>query len=336
MTPSVDIAIPTHGTPRYLAEAIGSVLAQTHGDLTLRISDNGPGGGAAARVVERFRDDPRLVYTATGGVSGTENWTRCFRAGTAPYVAVLPHDEQFDPGWVADRVAFLEAHPECAFAFGSVTIAEDDRVAEPRHRFAEGVHPPETFVPALYERNVIGTSTILLRRSALEAAGAYLLEDVRMADDWELWFRIAVRFPVGYLAVRDSFARDHAESVTSGSTDWGDMHLRIVRRFDELLAEAMPGFSLPAGLRERRLAEAHLLAAIEALEADRRRVARAHIRRAARAHPAELLHARGLAALAAALGGRPAQQAVARLRAFERRARVRYHLGELALRLRGA
>jgi hypothetical protein len=147
---------------------------------------------------------------------------------------------------------------------------------------------------------------------------------------------MAVRFPVGYLAVRDSLARDHAESVSSQSKAWGDMHLRVIRRFDELIAQDMPGFTLPAGLREHSKAYAHLKAALEALDDDQAWLARQHIRKAAEWDPATLLHARGMAAVSAAYGGPPTRRAITRLREFESRVRVRYHLNELALRLRAA
>ncbi len=327
----VDIAIPTHGDASFLAEAVGSVLAQTHGELTVRVSDNGPGGGAAARVAEAL-GDPRLEYTATGGVPIGENWTRCLRSGTAPYVAVLPHDERFEPGWVAERVAFLDAHPECAFVFGSLTVIDGAGrlIARPHHEFAEGVLAREAFVPALYARNCVQPSTLLIRRSALEAAGAHLREDMRMADDWELFFRMAVRAPVGYLAVRDSHARWHADTETARARRWGEMHLAVARRFDELIAQEMPGFALPAGLRERRVALSHLMVAVEALDEGRPDVARAHVRAAARLRPATLLHARGLAALAGAYGGARARQVIGAVRAFEGRQRVRFRAAELA------
>jgi glycosyltransferase involved in cell wall biosynthesis len=136
-----DVAIPTHGEPRYLAGSIASVLAQTHAAFTLTVFDNGPGGGAAERIVRRFRDDPRIQYVATGGVPPAENWTRCIQAGEAPYVGTLHHDEYWDPEFLARRVAFLEAQPSCAYAFSAVRVldAEGAVIARRHHRLREGV-----------------------------------------------------------------------------------------------------------------------------------------------------------------------------------------------------
>ena len=113
--PTVDVAIPTHGAARHLAEAVASVLAQTHEALRLTIFDNNPGGGAAAAaILDEFGHDPRLRRVISGGVPPAANWTRCIRTGHAPYVAVLPHDEFWDPEFLARRVDLLERHPDCA------------------------------------------------------------------------------------------------------------------------------------------------------------------------------------------------------------------------------
>jgi glycosyltransferase involved in cell wall biosynthesis len=331
----VDVAIPTHGEGRWVGEAIHSVLGQTYRALTLRISDNGPGGGKTeALVTELRRHDPRIEHSATGGVSMVDNWNRCIRAGDAPYVTLLPHDEAWEPEWLERRVAFLEAHPECAFVFSAYSFMDenDQIIAQPEHRFTEGVHQPRDFVPKLYMNNEIAPGSILMRRSALEAAGGEFLGEYRMGYDWELYMRMAVRFPVGYLRVRDNVGRWHSESGTSLATRWGEMHVTMTRRNDELVAAHMGGWQVPQRARARRREYAHLKAALDVLEEGDETAARRHVRAAARASRHTLINPRAYAALAGSVGGRPLRQAVARLRVFESRAQIGNRLNELVLK----
>jgi glycosyltransferase involved in cell wall biosynthesis len=331
-----DVAIPTHAEPRWLAEAIGSVLSQTHRKLTLRIIDNSPGGGAAERIADGFRkDDRRVKHIATGGIPPAENWTTGIQAGDSPYVALLPHDETWEPDWLRCRIEFLEAHPECAYAFGAYSFMDQHGriVATPEHRFREGVHTPREFVPKLYMNNEIGPGTILIRRSALVAVGPYFDGQYRMGYDWELWMRMAVRYPIGYLAVRDNIGRVHPESGTSLATRWGAMHVVMTRRNDELIAEGMDGWELPARVRRRRLEYAHLKAALDYLDEGDAAAARQHLRTAVQHSGHALVNPRTYLASAGLIGGDALRSAIGRLRVLESRVQVGYHVRELATKL---
>ena len=59
--PLVDIGMPAYLRPHFIAEAIESVLAQTHTDWRLFVSENGRGGGDVEAVVRRYADDARIT-----------------------------------------------------------------------------------------------------------------------------------------------------------------------------------------------------------------------------------------------------------------------------------
>jgi glycosyltransferase involved in cell wall biosynthesis len=326
MMPRVDVAIPTHGESRWLAEAIASVLGQTFGDLALTVSENGPGDGAAGSIVRTFADDRRVRHVTTGGVPLEDNWNRCFATGDGDYVAVLPHDERWDPDWLRVRVEFLEAHPACGFVFSSVReMDEGGRVTGlPRHPLREGVVTPEEAMPVFFARNPVPCCAVLARRSAVEELGTPMVAELRMGMDWMMWTRIAAAHPTGYLELRDNAGRIHAGSQTARSAAWSEMHLLWMRRFDELLAAQLPGYDVPRALRAKRLAEAHLLGALEAFEDDDGARARAHLQLARRAAPrVGLATVRGAAAHAALISGPSGRRGLRRARAFEARRQVR-------------
>ncbi|MBA2637764.1 MAG: glycosyltransferase, partial [Solirubrobacterales bacterium] len=236
--PRVDVVMPTYGSPDYLDEAMRSVLAQTFTDFCLTVFDNGPGDGAAHEVVRRHLGDPRVRYDATGTVlPQRENWTRCINAGSAPYVAMLHDDDTWAPGFLARRVAFLDAHPASGFVFSAMRDVDEQGgvIAEIPHRLSEGEHAPHDFVPFLLEEMIIGSPTPLVRRSAYADVGAAFTDDTHNNIDWDMWLRIALRHPVGYLEVRDCDRRVHGGSLTKGSKRWGAEELRIVNRFEALV-----------------------------------------------------------------------------------------------------
>lgn len=330
----VDVAIPTYGKPTYLAEAIESVLAQTFTAWRLTVSDNGPGGGEAAAVVARYRDDPRVGYAVTGGVPMHENWTRCIQTGQAPYVTVLADDERWQPGFLTRHVGFLDAHPTCGLVFSRPGAIDDrGRPLAPRaHRVGEGLHQPIEFVPRLFEAQLIHSPPILVRRRAYEAVGPAFSDHPELMD-YEMWLRIAVSFPVGYLAVTESEGRFHGTNVSSMATALGEARLRFLDQAEALIRRELPELELPVRLRERRRARFLVTCALDALEQGRRGPAAGYLRASLRVYPLSVLDPRLAGALVTLHGGPPARDVLARARRLQRRShrlRILYGEGKLA------
>lgn len=319
--------MPTRGEAPYIGEAIGSVRAQTYPDWTLLVSENGPGGGELQHRLRPYLADERVRYSATGGDLGAaQNHTRLLRAGDAPYVAILHDDDRWDPGFLERRVAFLERHPECGFVFsGNREIDETSREsARSELVLTEGVHQPAELVPLMLRRNLVGIPTVLVRRSAYEAVGAEFSEDT-IAFDYEMWLRLALRFPVGYLAVRDADYRVHGQQVTMTVRRRGEEQIRLFEHLGALL-DLTPGIVADRRPLRRRLAGAHLSAALDALQDPDRRPVRRHLADALRISPAAAVDPRMPTALLGLVLGRRGSRAVDRLRFFVLRKGLRVHL----------
>jgi glycosyltransferase involved in cell wall biosynthesis len=316
--------MPTRGAAPYLDEAIGSVLGQTHGEWSLFVSENGP--GELEERVRPYLDDPRVRFSPTGeDLGAARNHTRLIQNGTAPYVAILHDDDRWDPEWLERRVRFLEQHPECGFVFaGNREIDEDSReTAQSELVLAEGVHRPEEVVPLLVRHNIVGIPTVLVRRSAYEAVGPEFSEDT-ISFDYEMWLRLALRFPVGYLAVRDADYRVHSSQVTMTSRKRGEDQIRLIERVRSLVEES--GIEHDGRVLRRRLAGAHLSAALDALQDPDRPTARRHLTTALRTNPPSALDPRTPAALAGFVLGRRGRRALDRARHLVLRKGVRVHV----------
>ncbi len=331
----VDVGIPTRGEPRFLAQAIESVLAQTRTDWRLVISENGPGGGDTEELVRPYLADPRVSYSATGReISQAGNHTRVVQMGTAPYVVILHDDDWWGPSFLESRVNFLQEHPQCGMVFsGSRIVDEEGRELGPsRLPFRPGVVTSQEFVPALFERNVIVFPSVLVRRSAYEAVGPVYSETVAWIDQ-EMWLRLGSRFPVGLIPAWDSYYRLHSRQLSSEyRLRLGEKHLEVLEA-----TAGLPGVT-PAAQRSAR-AIALLHCALDEIELGERRTARKHLVEAIRTDPA-FVRSRyelgGVVVAAVGLGlGRVGQRLVAwsRRRRFARRGTSRRQA--IMSRLRG-
>ena len=308
----VDVGIPAYGRPHLLVQAIESALGQTLTEIRITISDNGPGGGEVEQAVQPYLSDERVRYVSTGGVPQHENMTRLIQTGDAPYVGLLHDDDIWEPEFLERRVDFLEAHPDCGFAFSSkyVINSEGQRIAADPRPMPEGVIPSEVFLPILYERNPVSPPSLLVRRSAYEAVGPSFTPELRRYFDYEMLFRLAARFPVGYLPVADCGYRLHTGSTTSASRHFGEEHLHSLDVAEAIVSDARPGFRFDPELRARIRSFYELRACMDLLEQGRRRTALGHLQNAVRLRPQVLGNFRFAAGLFALLLGPLGQRAL--------------------------
>jgi glycosyltransferase involved in cell wall biosynthesis len=285
----VDVGIPTGGRGTYLGEAVGSVLAQTVSRISVKVGENGAGTAEVRAALEPFLSDSRLRHIVHGVDHGPAGNYMRVAQGDAPYLAILHDDDRWDPEFLERRVAFLEHHPLCGFVFsrsflidgnGNYLDVWDDVLAP-------GVHSSETFLPAIYRRNIVSVPTAVVRRSAYEGIGAEFHE--LLFNDHEFWLRLGAKYDVGYLPTIDAAYRLHGNQATSANRRrLGEHRMKFYEAVDGLT-----GAAVPEPVRRRSSAEVHMHVAAEALDRGEGRTALAELARAATLSPATVASQRG-------------------------------------------
>jgi hypothetical protein len=252
--------------------------------------------------------------------------TQLLGLGRARYVALL-HDDDFwaEPEFLARRTAFLDAHPECGLVFARSIIVDEqgNPLTSRRPAVPPGVHPPERFVPLMLRRNVVPISTVLVRRAAYDAVGARFDERFPHIYDYEMWLRIATRFPVGRLDVIDACWRRHGTQSSFDGRTRGEEMLAFVAHAEELVSRELPELAVPERRRRYVRARRMVTAALDAVQHTEPRVALAYVAAAVRTWPPLAVNPRVAAALAGIACGRRGGDAVRMVRQQARRRGLR-------------
>lgn len=142
-SPRVSIGLPVYNGANYLAETVGSILAQTLSDFELIISDNASTDGTAEICRHFVAHDPRVRYLRNAtNLGAAANYNRVFELSTAVYFKWNGHDDPLAPEFLERCVAVLDRDSAIVLCF-SRNRAIDEHGNERR----VGALTARTFVP---------------------------------------------------------------------------------------------------------------------------------------------------------------------------------------------
>lgn len=275
---AVAAVIPARDALPDVLEAVESALAQTHPPAEVLVVDDGSRDGTGPAVEECFGADRRAPVRVLGGRFGGASAARNagWRAAGAPWIALLDADDVWEPEKLEQAAAVLARAPGAAWFFSDGSFRTLGGEVHPSW-FALYADLPEAYVGSpvaeLLEVNFVLTSSVVVRRDALERAGGFD-ETLSHAEDLDLWIRLARRGPAA--ASRRALVRyQHREGGLSGQ------HERRLLADLELFGRLAADPTLPEALQRRvlrRRARAHYQLAVAALREADGGLARGHLR----------------------------------------------------------
>ncbi len=177
----ISVVLPTYNGERYLADAIESVLNQTHRHWELIIVDS-YSQDATPQIIARYAAQDARIRSLQhpkdeGRLPGALN--AGFAVAEGAYFTWLSDDNVLRPHALQVMAAYLDAHPEIGLVYTDYSDVTGDRQLMRRVR----VRPPSYLV----EKNIV-TPSFLYRREVDAAIGGYRT-DYFLAEDYDFWLR---------------------------------------------------------------------------------------------------------------------------------------------------
>jgi hypothetical protein len=234
--PTLAVVTPSYNTGKYIGPAIESVLAQDY-PADYIVMDGGS-TDQTVDVLKSFGDRLKWVSQKDGGQSDAIN--QGFSRTKGEILGWLNSDDTYEPGAFRAVAEFFAAHPEVSLVYG------DAKYIDAKGKYIARCVHVEPYVPhrLFHYTDFIVQPAAFFRRSAYEAVGG-IDPAIHYAMDYDLWLKIAKRFPVAYLPKPLANFRWLADNKTATGG---------FRRLDEIRGIlARQGFSEPAYIRLERV-----------------------------------------------------------------------------------
>jgi glycosyltransferase involved in cell wall biosynthesis len=191
--PPVSIVTPSYNQGPFIEETIRSVLLQGYPDLEYIIMDGGSTDGTE-EIIRKY--GPWLAFWVSEKDHGQSHAVnKGWQQSTGEILAFLNSDDIYLPGAIPQAVESLSQANDCAMVYGDgIWIDEASHFLKLQQ---SGPLDARDLLTGTCSYN-IPQPTAFMRREALQTIGG-LDESLHMAMDYDLWVKLALRYPLRYI-----------------------------------------------------------------------------------------------------------------------------------------
>jgi len=195
--------------------------------------------------VDNFRHSQPLSMAA--------NWNSCIERARGEWVHILHSDDYVLPGFYSRLEASLKNRQDVGAAFTRwTTVDPDGHILQPSEPQIETAGLLPDRLDRLGAGQFIQFPSIVVRKSAYQAVGGFR-SDLKYTVDWEMWVRLAARYPVWYEPELLACYRVHPESESKRLSRMGEDLADQVKAIPIIESYLPPGSSARAELALRLL-----------------------------------------------------------------------------------
>ena len=213
----VSVIIPVYNGEEYLAEAIDSVLAQTHHPFEIIVVDDGSTDGTAT-VASRFKEHIRYIYQSNSGPAAARN--RGLRIARGEVFGFLDADDLWVENKLDLQLARMDGDPSVQVVIGSILAVKQLGLEDGKPRFKKLSDP----IVNLMVGSALFTSPIF------DTVGLFD-ETLQFCEDWD-WFMRARELDVPMMIHQDVtlLHRRHKENMTNQVGRISPFMLRMLKK----------------------------------------------------------------------------------------------------------
>lgn len=214
--PEVSIIIPTYNCLEYLPNAIKSIQKQLVSSIEILILDDASTDKTWHYLSLIAKCDQRIkpIRLPGYGVAKARNYG--LQKARGQYIAFLDADDYWLPRKLLKQLNFHKSQPTVTLSFCNYLHFNDKnedlgdcfgywprfKNNLKRYKTNDYVKIGGLGTACIFAENVIGTSGVMLNKSAFNTA-LYFDETLKSAEDWDFWLKASLMGPIGFTSSVD-------------------------------------------------------------------------------------------------------------------------------------
>jgi len=210
----ISVIIPTYNSKKYIGEAINSVLCQTCTDYEIIVIDDGSTDNTK-EIIENNFPQVRYYYLPHRGASRARNYG--IQRARGEYIAFLDADDLWLAEKLQKQIGVFNADQELMLVFTEHRFFDSNGIREATFSKKERLMTGDV-VKNIFLYSHVALPTVMVRKNVFQEIG-YFEEYLNVAEDDNLWIRIALKFRIHLLdevLVHCRMTEDSLSRTTSG------------------------------------------------------------------------------------------------------------------------
>ena len=251
--PLWSVMIPTYNCAVYLRQTLASVLAQDPGANTMQIEvvDDCSTLDDPAKIVEELGQGRVEFYRQPKNQGYIRNFDTCLQLSRGHLIHLLHGDDYVREGFYNRLQQGFEASPQIGAAFCRTIYVDEEghwHSISPLEQSKSGVL--SGWLPKIAAGQRVCTPSVVVRRDVYEELGGFDRRLSCAGEDWEMWVRVATRYPVWFeVEPLAAYRMKRPSSLTASSVSTGAL-ARDMRKATEIVESYLPNYLPPAAARE--------------------------------------------------------------------------------------
>lgn len=222
--PYISVVVPTYNRRAYIVDSINSILNQEDAPWPIEVIviDDGSTDNTEEIVAKTFGGRVRYSKIRQSGGRPAVPRNVGIKLATGDLIAFHDSDDLWASDKLKSQIPLFEKNKDLVLSYGAAEVMDRNSKKTGEQVVADGSHLAggEVFGSLLNE-NVISTLTVVARKDALVASGCFNESpDLSAVEDYELWLRMAARFPQRIQATTKVLAyyRMHDQNISTASS----------------------------------------------------------------------------------------------------------------------
>ena len=219
----VSVIMPAFNHELYIEEALQSIGNQTHKNIELIVINDGSTDRTAQMIEEYIKknSDKNIKYLNKRNEGVCKTLNKGLEISTGDYIAFLASDDLWLPDRLAIQLEFMENNKNIGMVFADTWFLNftsktnskwSDYKPQIKNYFKNGIQNTDLYA-LLLTQPLVPALTVLIRKQVLLEVG-FFDEDL-VYEDHDLWLRIAMNYPVGYIHQPLAFYRIHGANISN-------------------------------------------------------------------------------------------------------------------------